>query len=767
MLVAPRIDGAAIDVGRVPPTPSRAAALLDAPWWRVAVVTGAPGCGKTAAVAAWASRAPDPVVWHDLADGPREREAIWRAVARATSGIAAASPTVVEDFVAGLAGVAPLVIVFDRADEVDDPAFWVDLGRLIEHGGPRAIVIARSPTAVPAGRWRAAGCLLEVGPSDLDDGADQRPGRRTEPDATTLTRIFRGVDPALRRAVTRLAVTETFDSALAAALVGPEAGDAVMTLSHHGLLETVHHGRRRVPPALGRTLRDELRHDDPGELRRLEAVAATHLADTGDLAAAYRVMVASGDADPAPSLVLDPLVDLARRGDQRGLDHAVAALPSPASIDEPRLAAAVASACLRTGRLAIAEAWVARLGQLDTLGDETAVARRRLVGAHFHLLRGEPEHAERELAGLGAADPVWSTDDRRWMIGVAARLALARQRSAEARWMLAEADAATSSVDGDGLAAWCDLVDGDVLAATRRLAGPLADIEHRVERPDQALLDAMVTAAWACYLGGDVAEASRYSTLALADADRLPGDWNLVRAAGVAIAVLVHLGGPAPARSLLLETRLRRRTTSALLDADLDAADVAILRAQGRLDAAIGVVDRMADGPGSRLLRASLEVAATGAVVTVGQLDDCGSWPASHRIAADALSAVADPPRLAAAVEEACGRGLVMPMVGHGPAFDLALLRLPLRRLHPRLEQLLATPAASVAPLAHGPVEPLTPRERTVLALLPSHLTYEQIAERLSLSVNTVKSNLKSIYRKLSVASRSDAVDAARAAHLV
>jgi len=60
----------------------------------------------------------------------------------------------------------------------------------------------------------------------------------------------------------------------------------------------------------------------------------------------------------------------------------------------------------------------------------------------------------------------------------------------------------------------------------------------------------------------------------------------------------------------------------------------------------------------------------------------------------------------------------------------------------------------------------VTPREHTILELLPRDLSYAQIGTRLDLSVNTVKMNLKSIYRKLAVTSRSEAVDAARSAGL-
>jgi LuxR family maltose regulon positive regulatory protein len=59
-------------------------------------------------------------------------------------------------------------------------------------------------------------------------------------------------------------------------------------------------------------------------------------------------------------------------------------------------------------------------------------------------------------------------------------------------------------------------------------------------------------------------------------------------------------------------------------------------------------------------------------------------------------------------------------------------------------------------------VEPLTEREQTVLAFLPTLMTNAEIADELLVSVNTVKSHLKSIYRKLGVESRRAAVLRAR-----
>ncbi len=56
----------------------------------------------------------------------------------------------------------------------------------------------------------------------------------------------------------------------------------------------------------------------------------------------------------------------------------------------------------------------------------------------------------------------------------------------------------------------------------------------------------------------------------------------------------------------------------------------------------------------------------------------------------------------------------------------------------------------------------LTGSERAVLAYLPSLLTNEEIAGELCLSVNTIKSHLRSLYRKLDVSNRRDAVISAR-----
>ena len=63
--------------------------------------------------------------------------------------------------------------------------------------------------------------------------------------------------------------------------------------------------------------------------------------------------------------------------------------------------------------------------------------------------------------------------------------------------------------------------------------------------------------------------------------------------------------------------------------------------------------------------------------------------------------------------------------------------------------------------------EPLTSRELTVLRYLQSMMSTAEIAEVLYLSVNTVKTHLKSIYRKLGTGRRRDAVERARELQLL
>jgi LuxR family transcriptional regulator, maltose regulon positive regulatory protein len=58
-----------------------------------------------------------------------------------------------------------------------------------------------------------------------------------------------------------------------------------------------------------------------------------------------------------------------------------------------------------------------------------------------------------------------------------------------------------------------------------------------------------------------------------------------------------------------------------------------------------------------------------------------------------------------------------------------------------------------------GGVSSLSTAELRLLPLLSTHLTFREIAERLYLSQNTVKTQAISIYRKLGVASRSGAVE--------
>jgi LuxR family transcriptional regulator, maltose regulon positive regulatory protein len=61
-----------------------------------------------------------------------------------------------------------------------------------------------------------------------------------------------------------------------------------------------------------------------------------------------------------------------------------------------------------------------------------------------------------------------------------------------------------------------------------------------------------------------------------------------------------------------------------------------------------------------------------------------------------------------------------------------------------------------------GAVDPLTDRERLALRYLASSLSNTEIAAALYVSVNTVKTHQRAVYRKLGADGRRDAVRRAR-----
>jgi LuxR family transcriptional regulator, maltose regulon positive regulatory protein len=64
----------------------------------------------------------------------------------------------------------------------------------------------------------------------------------------------------------------------------------------------------------------------------------------------------------------------------------------------------------------------------------------------------------------------------------------------------------------------------------------------------------------------------------------------------------------------------------------------------------------------------------------------------------------------------------------------------------------------SGGPVSVGGASSLTAAELRLLPLLSTHLTLQEISERLYLSRNTVKTQVASVYRKFGVASRKEAV---------
>jgi len=82
-------------------------------------------------------------------------------------------------------------------------------------------------------------------------------------------------------------------------------------------------------------------------------------------------------------------------------------------------------------------------------------------------------------------------------------------------------------------------------------------------------------------------------------------------------------------------------------------------------------------------------------------------------------------------------------------------------------EARLGRKASRLAATSGAVIEELTDREMSILRALRGPATQREIGAALFLSINTVKAYNKSLYRKLGVASRSEAVATARKLGLI
>ena len=277
-------------------------------------------------------------------------------------------------------------------------------------------------------------------------------------------------------------------------------------------------------------------------------------------------------------------------------------------------------------------------------------------------------------------------------------------------------------------------------------------------------------------------DAARVSRAAAALRSRAPRDPYAQHAAATADALaLVILGdltaGAAGLRTALggawahLSHRLiRELALSALADATL---------AQGAARRALSLLDGPTSTPSHTVCfeaqRAAAHLALGDERAALDATDVCLALGAEHcprtlaivlvrrAVARDRLE---QPDAADALFDEACGLALhtgdlIAPFVTI-PHAQLAPLE---NRLRDRRPDLAARISAAIEPLRLRDSRPprqalpaLTPRERSVAMALRDDKTYAELAHQFTVSINTIKSQLRSLYAKLGVSSRSQAV---------
>jgi LuxR family maltose regulon positive regulatory protein len=599
--------------------------------------------------------------------------------------------------------------------------------------------------------------------------------------------VLAALPAATRSLLQDVSVCARLPMALAVAL--SERSDAAHVLDElvHGaaMVERVAPAEYRLHGLLRSYLVADLARQRPARHRQLHATASRWWADRHETAHALRHAERAADPRLTIELLRRDGVRLLLSGHLAPLRRALALVGPRARQEEPRLALTAALTHLedRDPAAAAGELVPARAAwptghdpSLEALraGIELLAAGLRGAGdgATGRLPAGPVdlvESAEPELAALvhlgraeAALAPGSGTSIATARDGIRRAVALARAHG----FASLEAKASTLLA----IAAWGD---GDL----RAMAAAARDARAAADRSGHHSPASTALAAYAELLRGEPELARSRCDEALEAGETLPADsayaLHVVRG-----AALGDGGG-------------RRRQTSGLAEARTAREAVGALALPAPLAGALAVLEfRMAIRVGS--LRAAGEVvgwlrARTGETTEIVLMRAWAQAATGHHAAARASAAtvVDDGARRGglgveihlleaeAALQDgddAAGRTALDSAVHLGRARDLVR---PFTEAGVRTRAVLleagepSTPfdaliaAACAATSVDADPVSLSERELVVLALLPSLLNAPAMAEELVVSVNTVKTHIRSIYAKLGVSTRRDAVSRA------
>ncbi|MFD5125859.1 LuxR C-terminal-related transcriptional regulator [Streptomyces sp. NPDC058385] len=608
----------------------------------------------------------------------------------------------------------------------------------------------------------------------------------------------------------RVSVLQRFSPDLANALTGRTDAEPLLVELHraNAFVEDLGHSWYRLHPLFGEILRAHLRVRLPGLEPELHRRAALWLRRSGSLAETLAHGAASGDWGFTAGALVDDLAigqlftglrsgdldqlfsgmdpeatgsatelvraarDLSRCDVERGLSHLRRA--------EERLAAdphadSHAGAAARLS-CALLETLAARLTGSPEQAEEAAKAAARLrPEVPEHLLDRHPELHALLMTHLGSAR-LWAGrfEDAR------AALTTVAGTHGEAATVLPREESLGHLALIDHLNGWTDR------AERKALAGASEAERFRLPEPGVSGAGTGIGLLVLAAVAVDRDELGRAQTL-LDESAPLPSakhDPVIAAVRAVTTARLLLIQGHARAAVEAADPGIRVRVASPWAAGQEALVASAAHLAEGRLRTAAEVLQDVSGDQPSCAVEAARMLLAAGcpkeAVVLLDSIDtggrigpavtvraalvraqvaqEAGDDATARRLVAQALLG-ARRERLRRPFLDA--RPWIRPLLSTAPLEELAgdwLTPAPSRPGEPATVD--ARPAALVAGELSG-------RERDVLERLARMMSTEEIAADLYVSVNTVKTHLKSVYRKLAVNRRNEAVRRARELGLV